>query len=384
MKLYSVFIVLQFIYFIHIILYYFFWKKAIKNQTVNYTAIQNKFISIIIVARNEEAYIENCIKSILAQSYDSKNWELIIVDDFSEDNTVYIAYNYISDKIHLIELKKILPAENAFTANKKTAITHAIQIAKGEIIACTDADCEVGETWLQLINDSFQNEKIQFVTGPVLFKNNNTLLDKFQIVDMYSLIGITCATIQMEKPYMCNGANLAYRKNTFISCNGFDGIDKLATGDDVLLMHKIHARFGKNSINYLNTKSAIVYTHTEETLSGLYHQRTRWVSKTTSYNSIFILFTAIFMYCYHTAILFLPLLLLYFHQSFYIFIYCFGAKLFLDAFFIHKISKHFDKKYNVLLMPIFELVYMIYVCVIGLSAIVGRYTWKNRKLKSKY
>jgi hypothetical protein len=90
------------------------------------------------------------------------------------------------------------------------------------------------------------------------------------------------------------------------------------------------------------------------------------------------------MYCYHTAILFLPLLLLYFHQSFYIFIYCFGVKLFLDTFFIHKISKHFDKKYSVLLMPIFELVYIVYVCVIGLSAIVGRYTWKNRKLKSKY
>ena len=73
------------------------------------------------------------------------------------------------------------------------------------------------------------------------------------------LQGITAASVTQDFHTMCNGANLAYRKRSFENVNGFEGIDHVATGDDMLLMHKIRQR-EPGSLHYLKSKHAIVTT----------------------------------------------------------------------------------------------------------------------------
>ena len=58
---------------------------------------------------------------------------------------------------------------------------------------------------------------------------------------------------------MCNGANLAYEKKVFYEVGGFEGIDKIASGDDMLLMHKIQKIY-PDKIGYLKSADVIVKT----------------------------------------------------------------------------------------------------------------------------
>ncbi|MCH5689775.1 hypothetical protein LWM68_39450 [Niabella sp. W65] len=76
--------------------------------------------------------------------------------------------------------------------------------------------------------------------------------------------GITGASVAGKKHNMCNGANLAYKREVFYEVDGFKGIDNIASGDDMLLMHKIWKRY-PNQIGYLKAKEAIVETEAAPT-----------------------------------------------------------------------------------------------------------------------
>ena len=105
------------------------------------------FVSVIIAAHNESQNIETCLDSILNQNYPDDKMEIIVVNDRSKDDTGVIVNKY--EKNHeLIRVLTISECEPRLSP-KKNAITQAINIAKGEIIATTDADCETPPQWLQ-------------------------------------------------------------------------------------------------------------------------------------------------------------------------------------------------------------------------------------------
>ena len=90
----------------------------------------NNLVSIITPSFNSSSFIEECIDSVLSQTYN--NWELLIVDDFSSDNSSKLVKRYNDDRILLIELKKNVGASEARNI--------AIRKAKGKYIAFLDAD----------------------------------------------------------------------------------------------------------------------------------------------------------------------------------------------------------------------------------------------------
>jgi glycosyltransferase involved in cell wall biosynthesis len=94
--------------------------------------VKNDLVSIITANYNCENFIDDTIKSVLKQTY--KNWEMIIVDDLSTDNSIKIIENYIKEdnRIKLIKLK-----ENSGAA---VARNRAIEEAKGRYIAFLDSD----------------------------------------------------------------------------------------------------------------------------------------------------------------------------------------------------------------------------------------------------
>jgi len=94
--------------------------------------MHNNLVSIITPSYNSSKFIEETINSVLAQSY--KNWEMIIVDDLSTDNSISVIKNYIKqdNRIKLIQLEKNSGA--AVARNK------AIEEANGRYIAFLDSD----------------------------------------------------------------------------------------------------------------------------------------------------------------------------------------------------------------------------------------------------
>jgi cellulose synthase/poly-beta-1,6-N-acetylglucosamine synthase-like glycosyltransferase len=110
------------------------------------------------------------------------------------------------------------------------------------LIVTTDADCIASPAWLRTIVAFYETFDPVLIAAPVTFFSKGTFFDIFQSLDFMALQGITGATIHKKFHAMCNGANLAYTKKAFDEVGGFTGIDNIASGDDMLLMHKISVK----------------------------------------------------------------------------------------------------------------------------------------------
>ena len=158
-------------------------------------------------------------------------------------------------------------------------------MSTGELIVTTDADCFVNENWLH------DEPSLHFMKNI----NLHLLLHRFQLIaainslrfsrrlDFMTLQGITGASVHKKIHSMCNGANLAYTKKAFEEVGGFTGIDNIASGDDMLLMHKIYKRY-PDKVMFLKSKDAIVQTAPVNSVKEFFNQRIRWASKADKYD----------------------------------------------------------------------------------------------------
>lgn len=113
-------------------------------------------VSIIIPVRNEAELLKNCLESISNLDYPKDRIEVIIADGMSTDDTVNTA-KQLGARVVLNEKKTVSPGRNV-----------AFKLAKGEIIAFTDADCIVDKNWIINSVRYFEDDKIACVGGPNL------------------------------------------------------------------------------------------------------------------------------------------------------------------------------------------------------------------------
>lgn len=174
-------------YCIIIITYRVWFKKLKPFQPLNSTHHYN-FFSIIIPARNEAANITNCLQSIIGNKYPGAYYEIIVIDDFSIDNTQDCVRRMQQqyDNIKLLSLQEIV-GSSSLLAYKKKAIDLAIAEAKGSWIMTTDADCIVPMDWMNNLNSYIQQTNAVFVAAPVSFINTNSFVSLFQCLDFISL-----------------------------------------------------------------------------------------------------------------------------------------------------------------------------------------------------
>ncbi|MEO8174945.1 MAG: glycosyltransferase, partial [Sediminibacterium sp.] len=239
---------------------------------------QTKF-SVIIPARNEEENIRACLRSILEQDYPIELFEVIVINDHSTDQTENIIRSLQQQyaNLHLLNLADHVDGKQ-LNAYKKKAIEIAIAQSTGTWIATTDADCIIGNNWLRLYDAYIQEKQPVFVAAPVMFTNDHSFLSVFQLLDFLSLQGITAAAVSAGYHTMCNGANIVYRKDIFYEVGQFKGIDELASGDDMLLMHKIKQKYPAG-VGYLFCAESIVTTAPMPDWKSFFNQRIRWASK---------------------------------------------------------------------------------------------------------
>src|SRR5258705_5331742 len=233
-------------------------------------------ISVIIAARNEEENIGKLLTSLEKQTYPRHLFEVIVVDDHSTDKTATIVNSFSFAKLIKLQLDNI----NSY---KKKAIETGIVAASGDLIVTTDADCIVKESWLRTIAAFNAATNAIFIAAPVMMEYRSNLLQTFQTLDFLVLQGITAASVQKRIHNMCNGANLAYERKVFFEVNGFSGIDHIASGDDMLLLHKIAKKY-PDRVHYLKSMGAIVSTKPMPSWSSFFNQRIRWASKALYYN----------------------------------------------------------------------------------------------------
>lgn len=377
--LYIVSIIFFIIYARLILFYRHGWKHfpEFKNNSVH--TVSNTKISVIIAARNEEKNISACINSILVQDYPAALFEIIVVDDHSTDNTVSIVNSFAANNIKLISLKQVV-GDELLNSYKKKAIETAVQQASGMLIVTTDADCIAGKKWLRTISDFYQLHQAAFIAGPVAYCNEKSSLDIFESLDFMTMQGITAASVRKRFHTMCNGANLAYEKQAFLEVDGFKKIDAIASGDDMLLMHKIYERY-PDKVFYLKSKDAIVQTPPTGNIAAFFNQRIRWASKADKYTDkrIFrVLFMVYFFNLWLLILFFFGIMNLKFGI---LLISLLVAKTILELFFLIPVSKFFGKQKLLWLFPFAQPFHIIYIIVAGWLGKFGSYQWKDRKVK---
>jgi len=224
------------------------------------------------------------LDSISKLNYPKSMFEVILVDDDSEDESVAIIEKFID--IVYTELSaneidiRIIKNERTSISPKKDAITSAINVSKYDWIITTDADCVLPKYWLDTFDEFIQLKNSNCIVAPVTYHGKMTFLNRFQFLDFLSLQGATIGSFGIKKPLMCNGANFAYRKSKFISVKGFKGNDTIASGDDVFLLEKF-VEHKAEKVHYLKSKNSIVTTNPAKSIKDLIHQRVRWASKTS-------------------------------------------------------------------------------------------------------
>jgi cellulose synthase/poly-beta-1,6-N-acetylglucosamine synthase-like glycosyltransferase len=353
----------------------------------NFTPVT--FISIIIPARNEETHLPILLDSLLQQTYPVELFEVIVVDDHSTDDTARIIDSYVSGNIKRISLASYMHGPN-INSYKKKAIKTGISESKGDLIVTTDADCYAPENWLMQIAAFYERYKPAFIAAPVSINCSARFIEMFQAIDFMSLQGITGASVHKKFHNMCNGANMAYEKDAFYKVNGFEGIDSIASGDDMLLMHKIRQQY-PDRVMFLKSYHAIVHTAPVKTVSAFLNQRIRWASKTGKYNDPNITIVLSLVYLLNVILLLLPLISIFFNPAFTIYAFSFflfsfwlfllAVKTIAELFFLFPVAIFFGKQQMLWLFPLLQPFHIVYTVIAGWLGKYGSYQWKERKVK---
>lgn len=369
-----------FIFYTTLILLYRKWFLKLKPFSIPTSFQPQISFSIVIPARNEEKKISNCLQSIFHQNYSSKLFEVIVIDDHSTDQTTKIIEElqkqYLNLKMIRLEDELFGKIINSY---KKKAIEKAIEISKNEWIVTTDADCVVKENWLLSFAAIIQKKQPVFIAAPVVFSDDGSMLSKFQNIDFITLQGITAASVSAGFHSMCNGANIAYKKDVFYKVSGFNGIDKIASGDDMMLMNKIKQKF-PSQIAFLFCKDAIVTTNPMPNLRSFLNQRIRWASKADVLKdkNIFLVLALVYLL---NASLFLMFILSIFNLKLFTFWIVFLLlKSLVEISFIHSVEKFFGR-FLFLWIPILQPLHITYTTIAGWLGKFGTYHWKGRKIK---
>lgn len=371
MVLLIIVIVLFILYSLLIIYYWLGWKSIPEYRGTNKTP-QTK-ISVIIPARNEEENIGQLLSALQNQSYSGSFFEIIVVDDHSTDNTANVIKEF--PNVRLISLN-----ESNLNSYKKKAIEKGIEAATADLIVTTDADCIPSYNWLRTIAEFYDEKKAAFVVAPVIMDCNSSILQILQALDFMVLQGITAAAVHKKKMSMCNGANLAYEKKGFYEVGGFDQIDHIASGDDMLLMHKISKKY-PDRIQYLKSKEAVVHTQPMKTWKEFFNQRIRWASKATYYDDKRILPVLLLVYLFN--LLFPVLLVAGFsdHRYFFIALGYWVLKTLIELPFFVSLAKYFDKRWAINWFLLFQPLHIFYTLMAGVLGQFGKYEWKGRRVK---
>lgn len=333
-------------------------------------------ISVVIAARNEEQNISSLIESLNNQSLSRDLFEVLIVNDHSEDATLEkINVAGLSFKLKTIELDET-------ESGKKLAIHKGVLHAQYSIIVTTDADCIHSVKWLETIQQSFNISSDKMLVMPVALAGK-TFFENCQALEFMGLQAVTASFVSANYPIMCNGANLAFLKQDYLEVFDKVGGKNLSSGDDTFLLFALKEKYGSKAVSYLKHKDVLVTTKSSPHLKTFIEQRVRWAKKTPAYKKplitlvgVFLLVVNIFlpfslMVSFIAGITVFPFYILLFTKCIFDFIYLFSFSTF--------------TKQEGLLQYFFYVLFLnpVYLAVVSILSVSGKHIkWKNREVCS--
>ncbi|HZW77448.1 MAG TPA: glycosyltransferase [Flavobacteriaceae bacterium] len=332
--------------------------------------------SILIPFRNEEKNLPSLLTGLDGIIYPPDFFEVIFINDASEDASVEIIrqHAFRNPNVKLVQNIRKSPAP------KKDALETGISEAKHPWIVTTDADCLLPSLWLQTLNEFILAKNPEMVCGPLTYRIKNNFLHEFQLAENLMLQFVTKGAFGLRRPIMCNGGNLAYRKESFFEVDGFRGNESIASGDDIFLMEKF--RKHEKSILFLNSQKALVETQPLESLQEILNQRVRWASKTSKQNNVFAMTLGIIVAAANLGFIFSLPAPLFLPGGIFFMIYII-LKILVEGFLLFYIAAFLKKKIRLHLFLLAALINPFLFIIILYKSLYGNYSWKKRKFSLK-
>ncbi len=371
--------VLSFLY-IGVLLYLLYGFHQLKESFGKNTPPKTTF-SIVIPLRNEAENLPKLFDSLRKLYYPKEFFEILLVNDASEDASEELCRQFINSKSGLDI--KLLQNQRLTGSPKKDAVTTAIKTSKNEFIITTDADCVLPQKWLQEFNCGLAATGAKLLAGPVMTwkeeGSKKSFLELFQEIDFLSLQIATMGGFGVQQPFMCNGANLCYEKAAFEEVDGFRGNDGISSGDDIFLLEKFSKKGLKTS--FLKSKDAVVLTKAQPGVEALIQQRLRWAGKMSASQGIFAKMLGLLVLLMNLSLVlsFVAVVFKFFPPG--IFLFLFLLKFNVDFILIYSSAGFFGNERVLKNYFWCSAIYPVLSSYVALRSFFGGYNWKGRRFK---
>ncbi|NKB70250.1 MAG: glycosyltransferase [Candidatus Latescibacteria bacterium] len=344
--------------------------SKVSGQHPKWAGGQRPRVTVVVAARDEAQRIGACLGDLLDQAYPRQQREIIVVDDGSSDGTADLARG-VSPELQVISLP---------TSGKKAALEAGIARARGEIILTTDADCRLPSTWIE-------GMVACFTPGVGLVVGFSQIVAPGQVphlragwegLDFLSLMTCIMGSIGQGQAMAASGQNLAYRKQAFGEVGGYAGVRHRASGDDVLLLHKVR-RETAWEVAFCRHPGTFVVHPAAPSWRGLLGQRRRWASNAPLMARWQPLFFA-YMVCtflLEIQLALTPLLVLSGLLGVDGALLAWGGKIAGEAVLLYSGARIFARSDLLSYWPFWALSNPFYKVLMGGAGLFGRFKWKG-------
>ena len=365
----AILLLMLILYVIKIRYYQYKWEQYPEFKS-NSNAVTAE-ISVIVAFRNEITSLDALLNSLNSQVYPSDSFEVILVNDHSEDGSDMLAQRFCEEHRNF----RLLHNDKALSG-KKSAVMKGVKCASCELIVTTDADCTLHEHWLSTIACIYREKNADMIVGLVDMVPDKGFFSGFQEIEFLSLVAAGAGAIAGDHPLYCNGACFAYRKSAFLALTD-PLVQHIASGDDTLFLHKLK-QDKTRSIVLLKAVPAIVTTRGASTLHEFLQQRKRWVSKSPYYHDFDTLYTGMLVFLVSLSLLF-SMILLTAGLNVWLFPLIYSVKMVTDLYFLRNFLRFYGKNLPFLPFMLYELVYPFYVVYLAIAGISSGFDWKGRR-----
>lgn len=233
--------------------------------------------SVIVPAHNEEARLPTLLASLERQHY-AGACEFIVVDDRSTDGTAAVIDSYATRDPRFKRVSVLEPDRRY--APKVNAVMRGLAASSGELIATTDADCELPETWLSTLASEFESG-VAMVCGYVevaLPETRAPLWRLIEAADWFSLMLVSRSLLRFGFTFASSANNQAYRRSALEAAGGFGASARAPSADEDLLVQRL-GRLPGQRVAFSSAQGLRVKTRSIGGPLRFLRQRSRWVSR---------------------------------------------------------------------------------------------------------
>ena len=265
-------------------------KSQISNAKCQISNVKSQItegVSVILCAHNEGYNLSQFLPSLLTQDYPL--YEVIVVDDGSEDNTRAVVESFMANdpRLHLT----FVPCGARVGSTKKLALTLGAKAAQYDLLLLTDADCvpESGH-WISEMVKGFgnvQGDNVPSTKDIVLgfgayFAEDGHINRLVRYDTLFNGLHYLGAAL-CGHPYMGVGRNLAYRKSLFFESGGFTRLMTNKAGDDDLFVNHVATR---DNTSVILSRESYTWSVSKKTLKEWWQQKRRHLSVSPAYRPV--------------------------------------------------------------------------------------------------